>query len=176
MYARLAKARIGTRLTVGFATLLVLLVMIAAEGIYEVNQIDRDLSTINDVNGEKQRFAVNWRGSVHDRAIALRDIVLTQDASEVRSLENLMQGLRNNYAQATTGMQEVLSQYASSDQEQRLLGRIDSQQQTTLELNQQVLSARDAGNLQRAARAMQAISSAPKRYCSTKQALLMLSG
>ncbi|MGM0521689.1 MAG: methyl-accepting chemotaxis protein, partial [Pseudomonadota bacterium] len=150
MYARLAKARIGTRLTIGFATLLVLLVIIAAEGIYEVNEIDRDLTTINDNNGQKQTYAVNWRGSVHDRAIALRDIVLTQDESEVRSLENLMQSLRNNYVEATSGMQGVISEYAASDQGQRILDSINAQQETTLALTQDVLNARESGNIERA--------------------------
>ncbi|NYS60456.1 methyl-accepting chemotaxis protein [Vreelandella salicampi] len=150
MYARLAKARIGTRLTIGFATLLVLLVIIAAEGIYEVNEIDRDLTTINDNNGQKQTYAVNWRGSVHDRAIALRDIVLTQDESEIRSLKNLMQSLRNNYVEATSGMQGVISEYAASDQGQRILDSINAQQETTLALTQDVLNARESGNIERA--------------------------
>ncbi|MYL24839.1 methyl-accepting chemotaxis protein [Halomonas alkaliantarctica] len=150
LYARLAQSRIGTRLTIGFATLLALLVVLTGAGIYQVNQIDRDLNQINDVNGLKQSFAVDWRGSVHDRAIALRDIVLTDDESMVNSQKSLMQRLRDNYAEATSGMQEVLSEHASNEEEQRLLDRIDAQQQTTLELTQQVINARDAGNLPRA--------------------------
>ncbi|MCL7929681.1 methyl-accepting chemotaxis protein [Halomonas llamarensis] len=150
LYARLAKARIGTRLTIGFAILLALLVIIAAEGIYEVNQIDRDLTTINDVNGEKQSFAVDWRGSVHDRAIALRDIVLTQDESEVRALKNLMQRLSNNYVEATSGMQGVISEYAASEQGEQIIDSINAQQQTALALTQEVLNARESGNIERA--------------------------
>lgn len=150
MYARLARARIGTRLTVGFATLLVLLMIIAAEGIYEVNEIDRDLTTINDDNGQKQTYAVNWRGSVHDRAIALRDIVLSQDESDIRSLENLIQNLRNDYVEATSGMQGVISEYAASEQGERILDSINAQQETTLALTQDVLNARESGNIERA--------------------------
>lgn len=150
LYARLAKARIGTRLTVGFSILLVLLVVLAGTGIYQVNQIDRDLNQINDVTGLKQRFAVDWRGSVHDRAIAVRDIVLTQDESAVSSLESVMQRLRDDYAEATSGMQEILSAHPSGEEEQRLLDRIDAQQQTTRDLTQQVLTAHHSGNQQRA--------------------------
>jgi hypothetical protein len=39
------------------------------------------LNHINDVNNVKQRHAINFRGSVHDRAIALRDVVLAADAA-----------------------------------------------------------------------------------------------
>ena len=76
--ARSSNTKISTRLTLGFAALLGLLVLLTAIGIYQVNQIDRDLTTINDVNGTKLGFAVDMRGSVHDRAIALRDVVLTR--------------------------------------------------------------------------------------------------
>ncbi|KFC50140.1 hypothetical protein DK37_18960 [Halomonas sp. SUBG004] len=74
---RLSGTTISTRLAVGFSILLALLVLLTIAGILQVNQIDRDLTVINDVQGEKQGFAVDMRGSVHDRAIALRDIVIT---------------------------------------------------------------------------------------------------
>lgn len=150
MYARFAQTRIGTRLAIGFSMILALLVILTGIGIYQVNQIDRDLTRINEVNGQKQRFAINWRGSVHDRAIALRDIVLTDDESMVNAQKSLMQRLRDDYAEATSGMQDVISEYASSEEGQRLLDRIDTQQQITLELTQQVINARDSGNLARA--------------------------
>lgn len=81
-----ANTKISTRLAIGFSTLLCLLVGLVVVGIYQVNQIDRDLTTINDVNGTKLGFAVNMRGSVHDRAIALRDIVLTQNDDRLDAL------------------------------------------------------------------------------------------
>ncbi|GAA3906380.1 methyl-accepting chemotaxis protein [Halomonas cibimaris] len=146
LYARFANAKIRTRLTVGFAILIVLMIIIATEGIFKVNQIDRNLTTINDVNDLKQSYAVDWRGSVHDRAIALRDIVLTEDSSDVRALKNDMQRLRSNYSEATEGMQKVLSEHAGSQKEQTMLERISAQQQTVRNFTQKVLSARDAGN------------------------------
>lgn len=34
----------------------------------------------------KQRYAINFRGSVHDRAIAVRDVVLARTDAELQSL------------------------------------------------------------------------------------------
>lgn len=67
------------RIGLGFASTLSLLVLITAVGIQRVGFID---STFKDV-GEKaavvQRYAINFRGSVHNRAIAIRDAVLVKD-------------------------------------------------------------------------------------------------
>lgn len=125
--ARSSNTKISTRLTLGFAALLGLLILLTAVGIYQVNQIDRDLTTINDVNGTKQRFAVDWRGSVHDRAIVLRDIVITAGNGNLSSLESEMERLRNAYSTATTGMEQVTSEYAGTAQEQSIINSINDQ-------------------------------------------------
>ena len=46
--------------------------------------IDTKMTVINDQNSVKQRYAINFRGSVHDRAIAIRDVVLAERASDVQ--------------------------------------------------------------------------------------------
>ncbi|KPQ23067.1 MAG: methyl-accepting chemotaxis protein [Halomonas sp. HL-48] len=147
--------KISTRLALGFSALLALLVLLTAIGIYQVNQIDRSLASINDVNGEKQRHAINWRGSVHDRAIALRDIVLTGDG-DITSLQDTMQQLQDNYASASEGMQTVIADNADATQgqntseEQSILSQIDEQAETTRALTDEVLSAHSEGDYQAA--------------------------
>lgn len=142
--ARSSNTKISTRLTLGFAALLGLLVLLTAVGIYQVNQIDRDLSTINDVNGTKQRFAVDWRGSVHDRAIVLRDIVITAGNGNLSSLESEMERLRSAYSTATTGMEQVTNEFAGTAQEQTIINSINDQAILTRELTEQVIAARQA--------------------------------
>ena len=66
---------IGRRLGAGF--LVVVLDHGGAGGgrcAIQVRNIDNKLTVINDQNAVKQRFAINFRGSVHDRAIAIRDV------------------------------------------------------------------------------------------------------
>ena len=139
-----SNTKISTRLTFGFSALLGLLVLLTAVGIYQVNQIDRDLTTINDVNGTKLGFAVDMRGSVHDRAIALRDIVLTQDDSRVDALLSEMESLSSDYVTASEGEHQVTNEYPSGQEEQNILASIDSQAATTLALTQQVIKLRQA--------------------------------
>lgn len=74
--------RIGQRLALGFLALIVLMVMLTVVGIQRVRAIDQRLTQINDVNSVKQRYAINFRGSVHDRAIALRDVVLMDTTAD----------------------------------------------------------------------------------------------
>ena len=40
---------------------------------------------INDQNAVKQRYAINFRGSVHDRAIAIRDVALATTEAEIEA-------------------------------------------------------------------------------------------
>lgn len=145
-----SETNISTRLTFAFSTLLALLVLLTAIGIYQVNQIDRGLTSINDVNGAKQRFAVDMRGSVHDRAIALRDIVMTTDANRLTTLNEEMRRLAANYDTAIESMQRVMGETDTTPQEQSILSTINNQSETTQALTQQVLDANTANALSRA--------------------------
>nr|WP_290696163.1 methyl-accepting chemotaxis protein [Halomonas sp. UBA3074] len=141
---RASNTKISTRLAIGFSALLGLLILLTAVGIYQVNKIDRSLTTINDVNGTKQRFAVDWRGSVHDRAIVLRDIVITSGNGNLGALESEIQRLRDAYSVAETGMQQVTSEHAGSAQEQQIVSSINDQAVITRALTEQVIAARQA--------------------------------
>ena len=72
---------------------MILLTMIAltAIGAIRVNKINNALTLINDVDGVKERYAINFRGSVHDRAIAVRDVTRLSHR-EGRSLGAIPQG------------------------------------------------------------------------------------
>ncbi|WP_404472894.1 methyl-accepting chemotaxis protein [Vreelandella venusta] len=147
---RLSGTKISTRLTVGFSILLALLVLLTVAGVLQVNQVDRGLSEINDVNGAKQRFAVNMRGSVHDRAIVLRDIVITSGDGNLAPLQEEITRLRRDYDTAISEMQALNRQYPPTSQEQTLLDRISEQSAVTIDLSQQVIDARDIDDYERA--------------------------
>jgi methyl-accepting chemotaxis protein len=71
-----SRLTIGKRLALGFGSIVVLMAVLAGLAIQRVGQIDHILTQINDVNSVKQRYAINFRGSVHDRAIEVRDVAL----------------------------------------------------------------------------------------------------
>src|SRR5690242_10901598 len=88
---------IGKRLAIGFGSVLVFMAILAGLAIQRVGQIDSILTHINDVNSVKQRYAINFRGSVHDRSIALRDVVLAASADASKPHVELIRKLDANY-------------------------------------------------------------------------------
>ena len=100
--------KISTRLYTGFGLVLLLLIIVTALGINRVQKIDAILTSISDVNNVKQRHAINFRVSVHDRAIALRDVVLASDAAAAKPEIARIETLAANYAQAATPLDQIL--------------------------------------------------------------------
>ncbi|TBR38566.1 methyl-accepting chemotaxis protein [Marinomonas agarivorans] len=88
---------INTRLIIGFGIILVMMVILTVISIHRVNFIDNTLTQITDVNALKQRYAINFRGSVHDRAIALRDVVFARNNSELQASINEIKELDEFY-------------------------------------------------------------------------------
>ena len=92
----------------GFGVILAWMVFLTIWGIQKVSFIDNTLSVITDVNSVKQQYAINYRGSVHDRAIAIRDVVIARNASEIASFEREIDELAIFYADSERRMQEML--------------------------------------------------------------------
>ncbi|AMD01619.1 MULTISPECIES: methyl-accepting chemotaxis protein [Halomonas] len=147
--ARFSRLGIRSRLVSGFSAVLVLIVALTLIGISQVNSIDRGLTTINDINGAKLRHAIDWRGSVHDRAILLRDMTLVTSDADLDALQADYQVLAENYERATGGLSDVMSAAPDSvtDRERTLLAAIESQAAATQALAADVMAQRQDGNL-----------------------------
>ena len=128
---------IAQRLYAGFAFIILLIIGITVVGTYQVGQIDQTLRQVNGVGSEKQRYAINFRGSVHDRAIALRDFVLTEQESKRREYRALIDKLQGDYADAQQGLNQLIAdpKYVN-DKEKQLLARIS-------EIRKQALATSD---------------------------------
>jgi methyl-accepting chemotaxis protein len=118
--------KIATRLYLGFGMLLMLLVGVTLMGILKVSFIDSTMTRINDVDSKKQRYAINFRGSVHDRAIAVRDAVspVVNDNERQQHLLNI-QKLDEFYQNSAKRMDDLFeSDKETSNEERRLLAEI----------------------------------------------------
>ncbi|MFM8749498.1 MCP four helix bundle domain-containing protein [Rhabdaerophilum sp.] len=93
---------IGVRLGIGFAFVLLLMGILTYLSVREINTLDRNLRQINEVNSVLQRYAINFRGSVHDRAIAIRDVVLIDDPRQREVETKLIDKLAASYAQTSS--------------------------------------------------------------------------
>ncbi|MCZ7497353.1 HAMP domain-containing protein [Agrobacterium tumefaciens] len=142
---------VAARLAIGFGFLLFLMVGLTIYSTEQVTQIDRNLATINDINSVKQRYAINFRGSVHDRAIAIRDVTLVTSASERTQVIGLIEKLAASYAENEKRMADMIASPAgANDQEKMILAEISDIQAKTNPLVAEIISLQNAGNGQAA--------------------------
>ncbi|WP_338811540.1 methyl-accepting chemotaxis protein (plasmid) [Agrobacterium leguminum] len=150
----LKRLGVAARLTAGFCFLLVLMVGLTVYSTRQVGQIDTNLAAINDVNSIKQRYAINFRGSVHDRAIAIRDVTLLKSDDERKAAIELISKLAAAYAENETRMTELTKSSAGvTEQERSILSEIATIQARTNPLVADIISLQLKGESE-AARAI----------------------
>lgn len=142
----LSKLKVKTRLAIGFGTLVSLMMLLTILGIQKVNFIDSTLAEVTDVNSLKQRYAINYRGSVHDRAIAIRDVAIARNPSEVNILESEIRKLGQFYTQSEKLMQDMLNDNVMfSSEEREIINKIDAIKLSTLPLIEIILTQKKQG-------------------------------
>src|SRR5690554_2164658 len=145
------KLAIGHRLSVGFIAVIVACLAVAGVAVLRVGEINAHLTTINDLNSVKQRYAIDFRGSVHDRAIALRDVVLASTPAQAGPEVELIRSLEADYDEAAAWMDEVFANPTNvSAAEQDALAEIQRIEAETNPLVQEVINLHAAGNYDRA--------------------------
>ncbi|WP_296942001.1 methyl-accepting chemotaxis protein [uncultured Massilia sp.] len=138
---------IGKRLALGFGSVLVLMAVLAGLAIHRVGQIDAILIHINDVNSVKQRYAINFRGSVHDRAIAVRDVTLASTPDAARPHIDLIRKLDAAYQASAAPLDRLFAE--SKDilpEERQALASIKEIEARTQPLIAKVIALRQADN------------------------------
>jgi methyl-accepting chemotaxis protein len=114
--------------------------------INEISTVNANLREVNEINSVKQRFAIHFRGSVHDRAISLRDVVLVSKPAELEAALAEIKQLEEFYAKAAIPMDAM---FAGSDQgaaDLRLLTDIKAVEARTMPLVARVIEARQKGD------------------------------
>lgn len=141
---------LAQRLGLGFGIIVALMLFIAIIGVVRVDFIDRTLTSVNEGASPKQRQAINFRGSVHDRAIAIRDAVLVRNDQDLeKHLEDIRE-LKSFYAESASTMDKLFSDSETSAEERKLLERIESIQSRALDVTETVLERRQSGELEEA--------------------------
>ena len=139
---------IAQRLAMGFGLVLSLMILVALVGIQRVQVIDSSLSEVNEGASLKQRYAINFRGSVHDRAIAIRDLVLANDSATLNVQLQNIERLDGFYQQSAAPLDRLLGAANSSAEEQRQLGQIKAIETSARELTQRLIKQRQSGDIE----------------------------
>ncbi|MBY0237918.1 MAG: MCP four helix bundle domain-containing protein [Burkholderiaceae bacterium] len=84
MKNRLEQLRIATRLRLGFAIMVGLLICISLLGISSMTENQKRMDDITRVNNAKSQFAITMRDTVYERMVTLRNIALITSVSEMQ--------------------------------------------------------------------------------------------
>ncbi|WP_111642955.1 methyl-accepting chemotaxis protein [Marinimicrobium alkaliphilum] len=139
---------LAQRLALSFGLILVLMVLVTLLGVQRVLVIDDTLTRVNEGASLKQRYAINFRGSVHDRAIALRDAVLVEDDRALNDHLRTVTQLAEFYQASADELAALFRAQDPSANERQLLARIEATERSALAQTQTLIAQRQAGDIQ----------------------------
>lgn len=149
MFGFFSRTKVQTRLIIGFGTVLLMMIVITVAGISSVSTIDESMTAITDKNSLKQRYAINFRGSVHDRAIAIRDVVLIKNDRDLQDTLQEIKRLEAFYNESRIPLDKLMMNNAMLE-EISVLNKIKSVEKKTMPLVNNVILAIKNGEQARA--------------------------
>jgi len=138
------------RILLGFALILLTMIAMTAIGVVRVNAISTGLATIGDVNSVAQRYAINFRGSVHDRAIAIRDVTLVGADDELKTALATIARLAADYDKSAAPLDKMMAEPGAGAEQRQILAGIKQTEARTLPIIEKVIALRQGGQLDEA--------------------------
>jgi len=119
----LAKMKVGTRLGLGFALVLIFLVVVTAVGILRMAQIQDRLDHVISVNNVVSRLVVDMRNNVGERINSLRVLTMIADPADMEADMNRIKELSGKY---TDFQNKLTAQFAkeATPEEKALLATV----------------------------------------------------
>ena len=145
------KMNIRTRIIIIVGGGLFALIMINVIGVLRMMEVNHLLHDMTDVNSVKQRYAINFRGSVHDRSIRVRDYVLqTNPADRPATLAEIRE-LEAFYADSELLLGQMLAgEVETTQDERRMIADIESSKAFLTPHIDEIISLVDSGQLAQA--------------------------
>ena len=115
---------LGKRLYAGFGLILAVMAIVTVVAMFKVQAIEAALRANSAEHVAIQRFAINFRGSAHDRSIATRDVVLAASAADRQKEVAAIDALAKFYADSAGPLEKLIGSAADSVELGRLYGAI----------------------------------------------------
>ena len=139
---------IRTKVIIGFSVILLLMTSLAAIGVSRAVRISVGLTIIDDVNAVKQRYAINLRGSVHDRSIAIRDMVLIQENPVLTAaVKEEIEDLHESYEESDMLLNEIFENQENTvtDEEREVFAEVKAEEKITQPVIYEILELIEEG-------------------------------
>ena len=146
----LSRMTVAARLYAGFALILALLVVVTGVAVVKVSRIDQALRDNNNIHVQVQRYAINFRGSAHDRSIAVRDVVLSPTPAERDKEIATIAALADFYAQSATPLEKLINRVGAPPELAPLYAGIRSAEAQAVASTQAIIAQVQAGDAQAA--------------------------
>ncbi|QDX28962.1 chemotaxis protein [Dickeya poaceiphila] len=137
------------QIVVGFIIPILVSVLLGISGLITIRHISNILTEVNDENSVKQFYAVNLRGSVHDRSIAVRDLLIVDQQEKYKIINNINE-LDSIYQQSDVKLNAMLRQFAISEQEKNLYQNIQQSNNKTSAIIARLIALKNEGNTESA--------------------------
>jgi len=131
----------------GYGVLVLIILGISILSINRISFIDRNLSEINNVNSAKQRVTIDYRGSVHNRSISIRDVVLANNQQDLNKYLEEIRFEEQFYIDAKKRMMEnFVNKNMLTSEEKAILDKINNTETAAMPLIQGIIADKQAGN------------------------------
>jgi methyl-accepting chemotaxis protein len=115
----LGHLKIGTRLAVGFATMIVLVLIMAIVGVTRLQKIQHDLIDITDVNNPEAAYVVEMRFAVLNRTISVRNLGLITDVESMKKEMAFIEHQKADYAKAEANLNKMFAEHEGTTQHEK---------------------------------------------------------
>lgn len=132
---------ISARLYFSFALIIFIMLFIAVFSIAKVNFLDKTLTTATGENALISRQAINFRGSIHDRSILIRDVVLVQDQEDLRKTLAQIQKLEKDYEEAELILNDIVAKGGGDSNVRSMMEDIAKTKKNTVQIYQKIIDA-----------------------------------
>lgn len=131
---------ISAKLYLSFSFIIIIMLLVAFFSIAKVNFLDNALRITTDRNALISRQAINYRGSVHDRSILVRDVLLiNNDRADLEQTLAKIRKLEEDYDRADKVLIDILNRVGDAN-EKAMYEDISKTNATTKKLYEEIIN------------------------------------